>query len=140
MGGPSELHESRVDTLVTLATLIGFGTGPDVLPDGSRPDVQLLRRRDGAIFVGDAKATETPGNTETYERLSHYAAFVGSWLASGRPAVLALAVDTTAAYGWLWTLRHLSLGPSGGARVPGHVDFLDAGTAVIWQSFGGLRL
>lgn len=137
-GGPSQLHEARVETLATLATLGGFESGPDVLPAGSRPDVLLLRARDSAAFVGDAKATETPGNSETYARLAGYANFLADWISIGRPGVFALAVDAVDAYRWLWTLRDLCLRPSGGCRVPGRVDMIDPATAVIWQGFGGL--
>jgi hypothetical protein len=137
-GGPSQLHEARVETLVTLATLSGFESGPDVLPAGSRPDVLLLRAGDRAIFLGDAKATETPGNRETYERLAGYTDFLASWIGIGRPGVLALAVDSGDAYRWLRTLRDLCLHPSGGCRVAGQVDVIDPATAVIWQGFGGV--
>jgi hypothetical protein len=136
-GGPSQLHEARVETLTTLATLSGFEFGPDVLPAGARPDVLLLRARDGAIFVGDAKATETPGNKETYERLMGYAEFLATWICLGQPGVMALAVDAADADRWLRTLRDLCLSPSDGCRVPGRVDFIDAATAVIWQGFVG---
>lgn len=133
-GGPSLLHESRVETLATLATLSGFDSGPDTLPGGARPDVLLLRADDGAMFVGDAKATETPGNAETYERLSHYADCLATWVTAGTTGVLALAVDAADAYGWLRVLRGLSLGPIGGKRALGHVDRIDTHTAVIWRS------
>ncbi len=137
-GGPSQLHEARVETLATLATLTGFENGPDVLPGGARPDVLLLRARDGVVFIGDAKATETPGNAETYERLGRYANFLTTWVERGLSGILALAVNVADADGWLWVLRDLSLGPSGGRRVPGHVDLIDVETAVIWQSFVGV--
>ncbi|MEU1958464.1 hypothetical protein [Nocardia sp. NPDC019304] len=118
-----------------MATLIGFDEGPDVLPGGTRPDVLRLRTADGALFVADAKATETPGNTETYLRLNHYAEFLTAVIEKGCACVLALAVDVGDAYGWLRVLRGLSFGPSGGKRVTGHLDQIDADTAVIWQSF-----
>lgn len=136
-GGPSQLHEARVETLQTLAALSGFQSGPDLLPGGSRPDVLLLRAGDGAVFVGDAKATETPGNSETFERLSNYAKFLTAWTETGLTAVFALAVDTTDAYSWLRVLRGLSVGPSGGRNVRGRIDWIEAGTAVVWEHFAG---
>ena len=123
--------------LRTLATLSGFERGPDVLIGGWRPDVMLLRLHDGAVFVGDAKATETPGNCETYERLRHYADFLSGWVESGRAGVLALTVEVTESYGWLRVLRALSYGPSGGQAIRGRVDQIDDATAVIWENFVG---
>lgn len=136
-GGPSLLHEKRVATLVTLATLNGFTGGPDILPSGARPDVLLLRASDGAAFVGDAKATESPGTSETYERLAGYVRFLSAWLRSGRCGALVLAVDPVDAYGWLGTLRELSVDPSGGHRAPGRTDVLGTDEAVVWQGFVG---
>lgn len=136
-GGPSQLHEERVELLRTLATLSGFQPGPDVLIGGWRPDALLLRSQDGALFVGDAKATETPGNNETFERLCHYADFLSGWVESGSTGVLALTVDVSDAYTWLRVLRALSFGPSGGQSVRGRVDQIDDATAVIWENFVG---
>jgi hypothetical protein len=123
--------------LRTLAVLSGFERGPEVLIGGWRPDVLQLRSQDGALFMGDAKATETPGNSETYERLRHYADFLSGWVESGRTGVLALIVDVTDSYGWLRVLRALSFGPSGGQPVRGRVDQIDDATAVIWENFVG---
>lgn len=138
-GGPSDLHEHRSATLVTMATLTGHLCPLGALFDGSRPDVLQLRPRDGSLFVGDAKATETPGNAETFDRLSHYSDCLSLWLAAGNPGVLALTVRDADAFGWLQVLRELTRYSLRGVLVPvpGQVDHIEIGTAVVWQSFPG---
>lgn len=135
-GGPSDLHEARVEMIGTLATLCGYEEGPDALPDGTRPDVLRVRQQDRSLFLGDAKATETAGNRETFERLSHYALVLGEWTRRGYDGVLALAVDADAAWGWLRTLRALV---SSCSDLPAstRVDFLDERTAVVWHYAAG---
>ncbi|MGO9155893.1 hypothetical protein [Mycobacterium sp.] len=134
-GGPSDLHEYRAATLATMATLTGHTHALSVLPDGSRPDVLQLRPSDDSLFVGDAKATETPGNIDTFARLSRYAAFLAEWVRQGGSGVLALVVSDREAFDWLRVLRDLAIVPSRGIRVRGHVDPIEVGTAVVWQSF-----
>lgn len=136
-GGPSAIHEYRTATLSTMATLAGYSTTMGGLPDGTRPDVLQLRPDGRGVFVGDAKATETPGNLETFARLDHYAAFLAGWVASGGCGVLALAVPEVDAYGWLSRLRDLCLRASGGLRVEGRVDRLEVHTVVVWHAFAG---
>jgi hypothetical protein len=76
------MHEERVLCLETLAGLLScrgdVNLGPGLNPDVAR--VSLLRQR---LVVGDAKATETPGCTETHRRLRHYIRAAGPWIASG---------------------------------------------------------
>jgi hypothetical protein len=136
-GRPSTLHEYRAATLSTMASLAGHTEHVSALLDGSRPDVVQLRRADCSLFIGDAKATETPGNTETFERLSRYADFLASWVGAGGSGVLALIVADVDAYGWLRVLRDLCLRPAGGVRVEGRLDLVEIGTAVAWQSLTG---
>lgn len=134
-GGPSALHEYRVGMLDSLAVLSGhFATGI-ALVNRERPDVLRLRRDDGSLFVGDAKATETPGNTETFGRLTRYAEYLTGWIGAGGSGVLALAVPDADTGGWLAVLRDLGVGPSGGSHVRGHADLIEVGTAVVWASF-----
>lgn len=136
-GGPSELHEYRTATLSTMAVLCGYHYSLDALPDGGRPDVLRLRPTDGSLFIGDAKATETPGNVETFHRLSRYADFLAGWVSNEGVGVLALVVADGDAFGWLQVLRKLALLPSGGVSVTGHLDLIETGTVVIWQPFVG---
>lgn len=133
IGKPTELHERRAATLSTMAMLCGYTTTLTTLPDGSRPDVLQLRATDGALFVGDAKATEKPGNTETYNRLSHYTAFLGGWAQTGESGLMALAVDPIDAYGWLRVLRDLCVSLSGRIPVRGQLDRVDEVTTVVWH-------
>jgi hypothetical protein len=135
-GGPSELHEARVEMLGTLATLCGYEDGPDVLPDGTRPDVLRVRQQDRSLFIGDAKATETAGNRETFERLSHYALALGEWTRRGHDGVLALAVETEAAWEWVRTLRAL-VSSCSVSSASTRVDFLDEHTAVVSHHAAG---
>lgn len=136
-GRPTALHERRAATLCTMAILSGHTTRLTALSDGTRPDVLQLRPMDGDLFIGDAKATETPGNTETYERLSHYAVFLEGWLRAGGTGLMALAVADTHAADWLRVLRALCLRMSGGIRVPGRIDRVDNATTVVWRTFTG---
>lgn len=136
-GGPTELHRYRATTLLTMAVLSGYTTAIKTLPDGSRPDVLQLRPSSGGLFLGDAKATETPGNTETYDRLSRYAAFLQGWVQAGESGLMALSVAPTDAYGWLRVLRDLCVPLSGRIPVHGQVDHVDNVTTVVWHAFSG---
>jgi hypothetical protein len=131
-GGPSELHEDRKATLGTLAILTGHVQIVGSLPGGLLPDVLRLRPSDGSLFVGDAKATETPGNSATFGRLEQYARALERWVDCHGGGVLALVVAAVDAYRWLGVLS--DLGTPGGPRARPHVDLLDTGTAVVWES------
>jgi hypothetical protein len=133
------LHEYRTATLATMAELSGHHCQLAALRDGSRPDVLRLRLTDGSLFVGDAKATETPGNTATFVRLDRYAACMTEWLITGCSATLALIVPEVDAFGWLRVLRDLAVRPSGGTRIRGSIGRIECGTMVVWQSFVGAR-
>jgi hypothetical protein len=102
--------------------------------------VLQLRPTDGSLFVGDAKATETPGNVETFIRLSGYARSVALWLAGGLPGVFALVVPEAYAYGWLGTLGRLPLCVPSRRLEASQVDFVEPGTAVVWKSFAAARV
>ena len=65
-------HEERTLTLSTLASLAGFNKRLTRLPDGRIPDVLQIDLEGKALFIGDAKDTETPGNAETSVRLMAY--------------------------------------------------------------------
>ncbi len=78
------LHEERVDFINTIAILSGCTTGIGaVFPDGRRPDVLRVNLRDGILFVGDAKNTETPKSTKTQGRLLSYLLWLRSNVAGG---------------------------------------------------------
>lgn len=133
-GRPSAAHEARVDVLTTLATLAGHVNAIDVLPDGSRPDVAMVRPGDRSLFLGDAKATETPGSSNTAVRLGQYTAFLGRYIAAGGTGVFALAVPPTERYSWLRLLEDVcTLVVPGG--IQGHLDVIGSDCAVVWQAF-----
>lgn len=131
-GGPSAVHETRARTLAAMATLAGHVIEIDALPNGGRPDVLLVRPGDCSVFIGDAKATETPGNTETAQRLMRYTAFLRRYVDAGGSGVVALAVPVGDLYGWLRVLRDVCA-QHGEGRVDGRVEVLDVDCAVVWQ-------
>lgn len=92
MGAPSLLHETRVADLETLATLALF-TAPVYLPWRLRPDVARVSPAGRALFLGDAKATETAGCAATFTRLRWYATGLPSVEPELEYALVALAVD-----------------------------------------------
>lgn len=138
VGRPSAVHEARVGLLSTMATLAGHVTRIDVLPDGGRPDVAMVRPGDRSLFLGDAKATETPGSTGTARRLRHYTAFLGRYVGAGGTGVFALAVPTSERYAWLRLLEDVCAVVQTGP-IDGRLDVIDANCAVAWQVFAPLR-
>jgi hypothetical protein len=125
--------------LAAMAMLTGHVVEIDALPDGGRPDVLLIRPGDYSVFIGDAKATETPGNTETALRLSRYARFLARYTDAGGSGVVALIVATHDRYGWLRTLRDVCVLINHGRQSCGRVDVLDLDCAVVWQDYDGSR-
>lgn len=106
MGAPTLTHESRVAHLETLATLAAFTT-PVALPWRLRPDVARINEAHRGLFLGDAKATETPGCSATLARLHWYAVGLRALEIDVARAVVALAVDD-ARYGRGWQRALLS--------------------------------
>jgi hypothetical protein len=89
--------------LETLATLAGF-VAPLPLAWRLRPDVARICSRSGAVFLGDAKDTETPGCEATRSRLRWY--LLGSrTVCADRSLTIALAVAAGAAPDWHVVLR-----------------------------------
>lgn len=87
MSAPSAEHERRRAILDALAVLGGFAT--EARFPLLRPDVHRRRRSDGAWFVGEAKASEGPGDSDAVGRLGRYVEVCG---ACGATALIALAV------------------------------------------------
>jgi hypothetical protein len=69
-------HLVREKFLRSLAVMTGFQLTLPSLPNGYVPDVVQLNLWDRSCFIGDAKASETPGNCQTRVRLTRYL----SWL------------------------------------------------------------
>jgi len=89
MVSPSLVHEQNVDLLDSLAILSGHSMFLDFGHD-SIPDVVRLDIRNGRVFVGDGKATETPGCSATELRLGRYASAVARWAKLGFTVRLAI--------------------------------------------------
>lgn len=105
MSCPSDLHESLRADLATVAILGGypleFPIEGELIPDVIRAD-----RLGSSVFVGDAKATETPGNTATRSRLGAYARMVADWCHLGLSLRFAIAHPRASA-DWVGLLESL---------------------------------
>ena len=64
-------HQSKVSFLETLSELIGCSQTFS-LGDGTIPDVIRINQNQDILFIGDAKESETPGNTTTQRKLNGY--------------------------------------------------------------------
>jgi hypothetical protein len=125
---PGLLHERRRHLLDDMASLMAFPPATDpmlALPDGSIPDVlriDIYRRR---LFIGDAKDVETPGNTATRRRLSHYVLWACAATRKGFDVVVAICHGRQwEALDWARTLN--TLARSAGVEVDVRVLPLDA--------------
>lgn len=131
MSAPTVVHEERARALGSLADLAGFGD--ELAWEASvRPDVLRFSIRHRALFVGDAKATETAGTTGTLDRLGRYVHAAAPVLYSGSGMWLVVAhgcPDQAAA--WADTLRRvLRSRHLPASRLAAQV--LDADLALAW--------
>lgn len=136
MSAPTAEHEERRAALDAIAILSGFtapGTGG--FPDGCRPDVLRLTVDGRCLFIGDAKATETPGNSETLLRLHAYSRWAAGARDGGGAVVVMLCTPTVAsAYGWRQTLREAA--QMAGVREV-EVEVADLGDwGITWWTYG----
>lgn len=68
-----ELHDDKVRFLDSLAVLMGCKESlGGQLPYGERPDVLRTDRKQGVLFIGDGKNTESPKCIDTQLRLLRY--------------------------------------------------------------------
>ena len=127
---PSPLHEDRRRSLDAVAVLSGHTEWWPSFPDGLLPDVLRYDPRTDHLFVGDAKATETPGCTATMTRLLAYARWVRAHVSrrarSGTLAVAYGKADQT--NGWMRLLTEIAL----------ELDLTPSAHAVVLST--GLRL
>lgn len=107
MSGPSVLHEDRVSLLGDLADLSGYVVEVQ-LAANPRPDLVRLHRATPALFIADAKATETPGNLETRIRLLGYLAAAAPWRAAGFEVRFAICHGADPACTWVESMRSLA--------------------------------
>jgi hypothetical protein len=106
---PGDQHESRVTILDALGLMAGFSRRVARLPDLSMPDVIRFDPSCGAMFIGEAKDTETAGRSDTYDRLLGYMKLFDMRLKVGlRGSVFALCVPENAADGWISTLAQIA--------------------------------
>lgn len=80
---PSTEHENYVEILNDVAMMMGFSASLAVLPDGTRPDVLRFNFATNGVFLGDAKATESPNCIATRLRYQCYV----DWLSASRAAM-----------------------------------------------------
>src|SRR5688572_5524744 len=106
VGRPTQLHEDRKSALDTLATLCGFTQDlAGSFPDGKRPDVLKVSIARRAIFIGEAKATESAHSAEVAARLTNYLL----WLrAAPRDSAIALGVGWEHISSWAATVDRLA--------------------------------
>lgn len=90
MSAPGTEHEARRAVLDALAVPAGFGTEAPF--PRLRPDVHRRRTADGAWFLGEAKASEGPGNLDA----------LGVWGATSRSVATAVRPHCSC---WPWPRR-----------------------------------
>jgi hypothetical protein len=133
-------HEARAQILEALALLSGF-TAYEVSTalDVGRPDVLRSDPRCGAFFIGEAKDTETPGRTDTRERLSGYVAFLARAITAGlRGSVFAVCVtDGRVVDEWVALLGALCLDAALEPTI--EIRRVPAGGVVLWVKPFGCR-
>jgi hypothetical protein len=123
---PSDEHEGGVTLLQDLAVLTGFYYNAQHEWASGMPDVCRVSMPSGDLFLGDAKASESAGCTETAIRLRRYLDGAHRYLWNTRRSLLfALCVRFgTNPIAWVRTLEEV-------ANEAG-VDF----SAVKWQNIG----
>lgn len=109
-GAPTPEHEARAAFLRSLATLAGCAGGLGAqLPDGLRPDVVRYAVGRRWIFLGDAKATETPRCSATRDRLAAYLRWLRAHESLGGAGVFAICFGRRGdAGGWLRAIFELA--------------------------------
>lgn len=116
MSAPSDLHEVRVGLLSDLATLSGYSVEVHIACV-LRPDISRIQRACPRLLIADAKASESPSNTETRLRLRRYATAAWPWLTARNSVDFAICHDPDPAEQWVQCLREVveSVGLAGSA-------------------------
>lgn len=129
MSAPGATHERLRLDLDALAILSGHGQTLHLV-DWLRPDVARCDLASFRLFVGDAKDTEAPADTETLRRLRAYLAVAGRAARLGWDATFAVAHADPAAR-WLceldWLASRLGLVVADRGR-----DVLAADVTISW--------
>ena len=127
---PSFVHEQRVELLEHMSRLAGCTVACTVGP-GLDPDVLLSHPRRRLVFLGEAKRSETPGNSHTERRLRRYLRAL-RWLQRHRFAArFALCGDPLEAAGWSWLLVRLASSERVVVASTGTVD-VESKERVVW--------
>jgi hypothetical protein len=104
-------HNQRVLLLESLATLSGccVSYGGE-LPDGQRPDVMRFDLKRRALFLAEAKDTESFGNKETKTRLNNYLDWFAEHVRLGGLGAFAICVGPKHNHsGWIDMFSSLAL-------------------------------
>lgn len=139
---PSQLHDARVRTLDTIADLIGYHSRvPSLFLGGASPDVVRVSTSKRALFIGDAKATETPGMIATASRLRNYFQLTKQFIASpNTTAIFLLCVeDLCLASRWLSTCSLLCCDTEM-KPIRWGVFWLSEEHSLTWMIFGCLNV
>lgn len=106
---PTPQHESRVELLETLASLLECHARPSLfLLGGEIPDVLRFRTTPRLIFIGDAKATESPGSAATSSRLRSYVHWAHVIEDTSKiPIIVALCIQRSEAIAWRRTMDRI---------------------------------
>jgi hypothetical protein len=91
-----------------MASLAGYSIDVQIY-NGLRPDIARLNPSHCAIFIADAKATESPSNTETRARLLSYISCAQIWLRIGFAIYIAIGHGPDRAHEWEAALRSLCI-------------------------------
>ena len=126
---PGPVHEGRVRMLDALATLAGFLTEVPGLPDGRTPDVVRMCTRRRGLFLGEAKASESPGDQAVLARLARYVAW---WQGAGRRGPALLVVCCGRPEGGRWASALTALAAEAGNPARANTEPLGEDDALAW--------
>lgn len=131
--GPSLKHEERVKLLDQLAHLAGCTVA---WPAGSglSPDVFLASPSRRLVFLGEAKRSETPGNSSTERRLRRYLRVMRRLQRAGFGARVAICADPLEAVRWTKLLGRLAASEHLSVYSSGSADLAE-GERVVWIDF-----
>lgn len=129
-------HERLREMLGTVAQLAGYTLNvPVPLPDGSIPDVARVNLTKSALFVGDAKNTETPWEIASTTRLLRYSAWVtsvSSGCVASRTGTLAVCFNKASNRdAWLLLFRQITHSRGLNGSTVSHAS-VDARTHLVW--------
>jgi hypothetical protein len=115
---PGARHEERVRLLRSLAILSGYIKAAS-LNASCRPDVFQVNPSARAVFLGEAKHSETSGKLETRLRLAHYLDGVAAWCRFGFSARFVICASGGRRIAYTWERALLELGPRRNLSVVG---------------------